>query len=217
MNKEKNQLIGYIMQLKGEKMNREKKLIKNTLIITIGTICTKMITFFLLPLYTGVLTTEEYGTVDLLNTLIFLMIPLITLQTEHAVFSQLIEVRNNKNKISQIISSSLFSIIIQCIIFLLIYLFINPFIKSDYNFLLLLNIYANIFSSFFLQISRGLGDNKRYAIGSFLSATSTILFNLLFLLCFNMKVKGMLLGMMLGQVVCYIYLFIYHSNVLILK
>ena len=50
-------------------MNREKTLVKNTLIITIGKICTQLITFLLLPLYTGILSTEEYGVVDLLNTL----------------------------------------------------------------------------------------------------------------------------------------------------
>ena len=46
-------------------MNREKQLIKNTAIITIGKICTQMITFFLLPIYTAILSTEEYGVVDL--------------------------------------------------------------------------------------------------------------------------------------------------------
>ena len=40
-------------------MSREKQLAKNTLIITLGKICTQLITFFLLPLYTGILSTEE--------------------------------------------------------------------------------------------------------------------------------------------------------------
>ena len=51
-------------------MNREKLLIKNTAIVSLGKICTQLITFFLLPLYTAVLSTEEYGVVDLLNTLV---------------------------------------------------------------------------------------------------------------------------------------------------
>ena len=55
-------------------MNREKTLLKNTAIITIGKICTQAITFFLLPLYTSILSTEEYGTVDLLNTYISIII-----------------------------------------------------------------------------------------------------------------------------------------------
>ena len=75
-------------------MNREKGLIKNTLIITIGKICTQLITFFLLPLYTSILSTEEYGIVDLLNTLVSLLLPIITFQVEQAVFRKLIDNRN---------------------------------------------------------------------------------------------------------------------------
>lgn len=51
-------------------MSRIKDLAKNTLIITIGRISTQFITFLLLPLYTALLTTEEYGTVDLITTLV---------------------------------------------------------------------------------------------------------------------------------------------------
>ena len=51
-------------------MSKEKTLAKNTVIVSIGKISTQLISFFLLPLYTAYLTTNEYGTVDLLNTLI---------------------------------------------------------------------------------------------------------------------------------------------------
>ena len=74
-------------------MDREKKLAKNTVILTIGKLCTQLITFFLLPLYTAVLSTEEYGTVDLLNTLVSLLLPIVTFQIEQAVFRFLIEIR----------------------------------------------------------------------------------------------------------------------------
>ena len=87
-------------------MNREKELAKNTLIITIGRICTQMITFFLLPLYTTILTTEEYGIVDLLNSLVMFLIPIISLQLEQAVFRKLIDNRKNNNQIKKIISST---------------------------------------------------------------------------------------------------------------
>ena len=54
-------------------MSREGTLIKNTAIITVGKICTQLITFFLLPLYTSLLSTQEYGIIDLLNTLVSLV------------------------------------------------------------------------------------------------------------------------------------------------
>ena len=41
-------------------MSKGKELLKNTAIVSIGKICTQLITFFLLPVYTAVLSNEEY-------------------------------------------------------------------------------------------------------------------------------------------------------------
>lgn len=187
-------------------MSREKKLAKNTIIISIGNICTKLITFLLLPLYTGVLSTAEYGTVDLLNTLISLLVPIITFQVEQAVFRDLIEVRENKNSQKDIISSSIASVVLQCVTFILFYFIISLFINNNYKIYLMINIIAYIFASLFLQIARGIGNNKQYAIGSFISASTTIVFNIIFLTVFKFKVEGMLLGTLLGQIISAIYL-----------
>lgn len=189
-------------------MNREKNLAKNTIIITIGKICTQLITFFLLPLYTGILSTEEYGAVDLLNTLVSLLLPIVTFQVEQAVFRELIEVRGKKNKESKIITSAIITVIFQCIIYLIIFALVSPFVNNNYKFFLATNVVANIFLSLLLQIARGFGDNKKYAIASFISALSTIIFNVLFLVVIKLGANGMLLGTMLGQIVATIYLFI---------
>ena len=189
-------------------MSREKNLAKNTIIITIGKICTQLITFFLLPLYTGILSTEEYGAVDLLNTLVSLLLPIVTFQVEQAVFRELIEVRGKKDKESRIISSAVITVIFQCIVYLVIFALISPFINNHYKFFLATNVVANIFLSLLLQIARGFGDNKKYAFASFISALSTIIFNVLFLVVIKLGANGMLLGTMLGQIVATIYLFI---------
>ena len=47
-----------------DKMNQKKELIKNTIIISIGKFSTQLISFLLLPLYTSLLTTSEYGEYD---------------------------------------------------------------------------------------------------------------------------------------------------------
>lgn len=189
-------------------MSREKNLAKNIIIITIGKICTQLITFFLLPLYTGILSTSEYGTVDLLNTLVSLLLPIVTFQVEQAVFRELIEVRGKNDKESRIISSAVITVIFQCIVYLIIFALISPFINNHYKFFLATNVVANIFLSLLLQIARGFGDNKKYAFASFISALSTIIFNILFLVVIKLGANGMLLGTMLGQIVATIYLFI---------
>ena len=146
-------------------MNREKALFKNTIIITIGKVCTQLITFFLLPLYTSILSTEEYGTVDLLNTLVSLLLPIVTFQVEQVVFRKLIDNRDKERHKRNIISTGVFSVIIQCVIYLCVFMAIAPFVNNEYKYFLATNVIAYIFASLMQQIARGLGDNTKYAIG----------------------------------------------------
>ena len=52
-------------------MDEQRRLIKNTGIIALGNMSTKLVSFFLLPLYTSILSTAEYGTIDILRPLYF--------------------------------------------------------------------------------------------------------------------------------------------------
>lgn len=60
-------------------MDRYKKLTVNTLILTIGTVGSKIITFLMLPFYTNVLSTAQYGTVDLLIQTGSFLVPIFTI------------------------------------------------------------------------------------------------------------------------------------------
>ena len=59
-----------------DKSSTGKELAKNTAIISVGKICTQVVSFLLLPIYTGILSTEEYGAVDLIITYTSLLLPL---------------------------------------------------------------------------------------------------------------------------------------------
>lgn len=188
-------------------MSKEKKLVKNTIIITIGKICTQLITFFLLPVYTALLSTEEYGTVDLLNTLVSLCIPIITFQIEQALFRRLIDNRENENEIRTTITTTLVTVSVQTIVYLIIFMIISIFLHNEYKIFLATNVIACIFSSIMLQISRGLGDNKKYTIGCFITAVATVLLNIIFIVGFKWGAYGMLTASFIGNIICSVYIF----------
>ena len=52
-------------------MDKYKKLISNTFIFAVGTFSSKLLVFLLMPLYTRVLTPEDYGVVNLIVDLIY--------------------------------------------------------------------------------------------------------------------------------------------------
>ena len=163
-------------------MEKNKELIKNTIIILLGKFCTQFLSFFLLPLYTNILSANEYGIYDLIVTYVALFVPVISLQMEMAIFRELIDVRRNCEKTSKIISSGIYSVVLQFIICLIGYYLISIFINIPYKNYIILNILAVMVSSVFMQIARGLGKNVEYSISSVIAGVSTILLNILFFL-----------------------------------
>ena len=148
-------------------MSRIKDLTKNTLIITIGRISTQFITFLLLPLYTSLLSTEEYGSVDLITTLVQLIIPITSLMIDQGVFRYLLNCKD-ENSIKKVVSNGLLFLIGFNMLFLILYLIIMPFLSSKYKIWIVLILIATCFSNMFLQIARGLKKTVDYATGSFI-------------------------------------------------
>lgn len=148
------------------RMSREKELIKNTFVLSIGRFLPKVFSFVTLPILTACLTKLEYGTYDLISTLVMLVIPIATLQIQSSAFRFLIDCRSDKEASSRIISN-IFVVTIP--VSLLCSFSIQFFFPSfDFSLRVLISVY------FFLdtiqltvsQITRGLGNNIAYSIGA---------------------------------------------------
>lgn len=189
-------------------MNREKQLIKNTAIVAIGQICTKFISFFLLPLYTAILSAEEFGTVDLLNTYISLLLPLIFLQLDQAIFRFLIDARSDEDKKKILISTTIYTMFIQSVIYIIVFLLIGKYINNEYKYFLATNVIATMLSNIFLQLSRGLGDNTTYSVGGLITGAGTIILNVLFLVVLKLGAYGMLIASLIANTMCSLFIFI---------
>lgn len=189
------------------KLNREKDLTKNTIIITIGKVSTQFVSFLLLPLYTALLTTKEYGTIDLIITLVQLIIPISSLMIDQAVFRFLLidETDNGKKKV---ITSAFMVLLCISVITIVLYFLLAVFVENDYKIWLLLILIVTAFSNLFLQIARGLKHVGDYALGSFVCSTSTIILNVICVVSLQMGALGMLIATFAGNFICCCFLFI---------
>ena len=59
--------------------NKEKNLIKNTLLFTVGNVGAKLLMLIIVPLYTYYVSTEQMGQYDLVNTYVNLFSPVACL------------------------------------------------------------------------------------------------------------------------------------------
>lgn len=188
-------------------MGKSKELAKNTVIIAFGKICTQMISFFLLPVYTALLSTHDYGIVDLLNTYIMLIIPIVSVQIDQGIFRFIITSSDKKSRKQNVMSGLVFSSVIS-ILYSIFFVCIQFFWKSPYKWFLLTNVIASIFSNILLQVSRGLKDNITYAIASTIVGVSTVICNVIFIVFLHMGALGMFMAGLVGNCFCIIFLIV---------
>jgi len=187
-------------------MSKQKELAKNTIILTVGKICTQFISFLLLPLYTALLEPEEYGIVDLFNTYITLLVPLFNWQFENGLFRFMLECREDKYRQKQIFSTVILSNFFQALIYIVFFLIAQNFIASEYKIFLAIDVVLNIFLNTLLQFPRGIGHNTTYAIGSFLSASTTVVCNVILIAGFKMGAYGLFIATVVAKIVTITYL-----------
>ena len=189
-------------------MNKKKQLAKNTIIIFLGKLCTQLISFFLLPLYTGYLTTAQYGTVDLITTYVTLLVPLITLELEMSIFRWLVDSREKKDKEKELITNNFTVLSVGLTLFTILYIIATTFFKIKYRWLILIDIIVCTISGNLLQVARGFGKTLDYSISCIITGITTILSNIILIVFLGLRADGMIISMAIANGLCSLYLFL---------
>ena len=164
-------------------MNKYWKLISNTLIFAIGTFSSKVLVFFLMPLYTSVLSEAEYGTVDLMVQIGNFLLPLVSCGIINGI------IRFGLDKYYK--KKDVFTTGFVTILGLLIYIFV------------LMSSLRSLCS----QFVRAKGYVKLYALDGLLSTATTIFFNVLYLVVLKWGINGYILAMVSADTLSTIFLF----------
>lgn len=186
--------------------SRGRYLAKNTAIFAIGNVASRLISFFLVPLYTNILTTAEYGVVDLVNTLCTVLAPILILNINEAVMRFALDKGANYKKIMStgltvfvgaifggilvIPASSLFSEVAQ---------------YSTYIYFYTVTLAG---SQLFLCYLRGKENIAFYSVGSVLQTMTIALFNILFLAVLHKGIKGYFLAYIISNIITILFAFI---------
>lgn len=186
--------------------SRTKDLAINTIIIGIGKLSTQIVSFLLLPLYTSILSTSEYGTFDLIATIATFVLPFITLLMEESMFRFLIDCKTIEEK-KKVISQTMLYTLFSTTIFITIMIFINCFIEIPYIMISLLYIASSIFTGLRNALVRGLGKIKLYTIINFIASLLNIILNVTFVAWFKFGVYGLLLAGIISNIFSSIIIF----------
>lgn len=169
----------------------EQTLIKNTMIIALGTFSGKVFSFLLIPLYTRVLAADDYGAVDFLVTLASLIVPILTLQLNSAVFRFVIDAEHMEGR-RRIVSAA---VVVELGLYLAggsLLFAVNRFLPIENCGLYYVYLGSLIWSELVQNTVRALGNNRLYALISFLSAAISVTANLVLILLFRMDASSIL-------------------------
>ena len=183
-------------------------LVKNIILFTISGFVPKILSFFLIPIYTSCLSTSDYGIFDLIITTATLFIPIFTLDIQDAV---LIFSMDKKKKPEEVFSISMkinmigFTIVAVIAFVLGI---VNIFNISRYFYLFFIIFYfvtailnsANLFC-------KGIDKVKTIVKSTVINSVITLLLNILLLKVFNMGIIGYLIANSIGIIIALLFTF----------
>lgn len=171
---------------------------KNTLMLIIGTVFNKGLQFLVIPFFSRWLTKEEYGQFDLYYSYVMLLLPILSLATQEAVFRFGVD-EDDAQKKKQCVTIGLIINIISFVLFVVIICSLDLFQTKKILIGYLLYLSAELIS----QHLRGfLRTIKRLDIYSYAMVISTVCMTVLvtfFIKCMNMGLFGMILGYALGS------------------
>lgn len=187
--------------------NKYKYLLKNIGLLTLSSFGSKIISFFLVPLYTAILTTTEYGIFDMVNTTISLLIPFFSICISDGVLRFAMEGDENKSDVFSIGLKVSFIGSIPIVLFVVMNcVFHFSSIINDYAILFLILYYVNILSSLVISFSRGIGKIKEVAVSSVICSFVIIGLNIILLVYVQLGLLGYFLANILGLLMQGLYL-----------
>lgn len=187
------------------KSKKAKDLSINTLLFTISNFGTKVISFLLVPLYTYVLSTKDYGNLDLVATTVQLLVPIMTLNIQDAVLRFCLDKEYNPVQAAKVglrVAGIATAILGVC----LLVVYNLPFFPLSimYSVYLYLMFITNAFNNIFSMYLKAVNKIKLLVFCGILNTLLTCSLNILLLLVFKLGVLGYLIANISGTAIAII-------------
>lgn len=177
-------------------------------ILTLSGFASKMLSFFLVPLYTSVLSTLEFGNYDIVVSTLTILLPIVTLNISDAVMRFCMEKEREPDKAAYVgLIFTLSGIVISA--FLLVIIGFTPLKKYIDGLWLIILFYfvAIAFNSYLSQLAKGREKVIDMGIAGLIGTAVALTANILFLLVLKMGLKGFFYAGILGSAIPDIYYF----------
>jgi len=178
-------------------LGKQEKLVKNIIFFTIGNFASKLLSFLLVPFYTAVLSTAEYGVADMLTTTVNLVLPVFSLLIYEAVLRFALDKDSDKKSV---FSVGLYTVIVGCVL-LSVAAQVLRFFESYREYVLLFVLYyiSIAFYNLVLQFVKGIEKTILYSAAGVINTFLYLGCNIIFVLLLKWGAKGYILSFIVGH------------------
>lgn len=192
-------MIGYMN-------NKYSYLLKNVGLLAIGQFGSRFLTFLLVPLYTSILTTGDYGTFDFYVTVVQLLVPICTLNIYDGILRFCLDGRDRGQAYA--VGASVFLLGSGAVALLVVLNLVTNAVPllNEHPILLILYYMSYALNLLLSNYARGLDDVATTVVSGVLTTLGMIILNILFLVVFSWGLFGYFLANILGTLVgCSVY------------
>ncbi len=190
-------------------MGKYKRLLSNTAILGAGTFASKVLVLLLMPFYTSILSTAEFGVADLIAQTANLLIPLVAVGICDGIFRFTLDCAEDEERKQKILSTGMAILGMGSGLFFVLIPVLCLFDTfNGYVWMIALYVIASNLHSAFAGYIRALGKTTMFAVQGILNTVLTILLNVLLLVTFDMGSKGYVLSVIVADFVMAGFLFV---------
>lgn len=188
-------------------MEKYKYFLKNIGLMTLSNFASKILSFLLVPLYTSVLSTADYGLYDIYTTTAFLLVPLLSGAVSQAALRFSMDATSDRSQVfSEAIRTFIqASLVIVAVVAINCWLNLIPLFNEYPCYFVLYYVFC-LLSDILLSFARGIDRIFDVAIAGIISSAVIIILNVTLLLIFPMGVSGYFIANISAFVVVSIYL-----------
>lgn len=190
-------------------MGKYKYLIKNMGLLTLSNFATKLLSFFLVPLYTTILSTADYGKYDFVSSTVGILVPLLTINIYEAVLRYSMEKTADSKDVFSIGCKLCFIGNVLIILFIAFnHIVTISTIIDEFSIYFFLVFFVNSMSGIVSSMARGLDKIREISIASVIGSVVTISLNIFLLYIVKLGIDGYFLANIIGILSQIVFLFI---------
>lgn len=171
-----------------------RKLFKTSALYLFGTVIAKLVSFFMLPLYTDKIPTDVYGRYDIVVAYAAIIIPLAGVNCWQGMLRFIVEEKDLEKR-HAIVSQGWIMLILSMFVLTLGYGIFSVFVPFSNKLLIYAYFMAQMLQYFYLYTARGFHENRVYAFSGIISALTVAVVSLLCINVFHLTIEALYIAM----------------------